>query len=77
MIPHPFINDLSGLTLEELGEKISNLNKQLSFMSRMNKPEMVGQIQMALVSYRAEYLRRQQELWDKKPEGLDKKINIG
>ena len=46
-------------------------------MSRMNKPEMVGQIQMALVSYRAEYLRRQQELWDKKPEGLDKKINIG
>ena len=28
---HPLINDLSGLTIEELQSKISDLNKKLAF----------------------------------------------
>ena len=77
MVSHPFIGDLSGKSMDEIGEIISNLTKQLHFMQRMNKPEMISQLYMALASYRSEYQRRQQELWDKKSQTMDKKIDIG
>ena len=77
MISHPFIGDLGGKSMDELTEIISNLTKQLSFMQRMNRPEMISQLHMALASYRGEYQRRQAELWDKKSQTMDKKIDIG
>lgn len=76
MVTHPFISDLSNKTMEELLETISKLHKQQQFMFRLGKSEMVNQINMAISSYRLEYQKRQQELWDKKSQGLDKKIDI-
>jgi hypothetical protein len=76
MIGHPFVGDISNKTLEELGETISKLNKQLNYMYQINKVDMVRQIQMVLESYRREYQKKQQEIWDKKSQNLDKKIDI-
>ena len=77
MINHPFISDLSSKTLDELTETISKLNKQLQYMYRIGKTDMVSQISMAINSYKSEYAKRQQEMWDKKtPHNMDKKIDI-
>lgn len=77
MVTHPFIGDLSDKTLEELSEKINDLNKKMQFMYKMGKHDMVRQVQMVVESYRAEYLRKQHELWDKKSDKeLSKKIDI-
>lgn len=78
MIAHPFISDLSSKTIDELLDTITKLNKQQQYMFRLGKAEMVNQINMALTSYKTEYAKRQQELWDKKSpsQNLDKKIDI-
>lgn len=77
MVQHPFIGDLASKSSDDLMDTINRLNKQMQYMFRINRPEMVSQIQMALVSYRTEYQRRQQEMWDKKAQNLDKNIDIG
>ena len=48
---HPFINDLDGLTLEQLGSKISELHKKLGIAMRSGNPYLCDQIRMALDSY--------------------------
>lgn len=77
MINHPFIGDLGSKTIDELLETITKLNKQLQYMYRIGKVDMVNQINMAIASYKTEYNKRQQEMWDKKnPHNMDKKIDI-
>lgn len=73
---HPMIGDLSGKTLQELEEKMSELNKKLMFVSRSNNFGMINQIMMALNSYRTEYSKRQEEMWNKKSDKLVGKIDI-
>lgn len=75
-INHPMIGDLSNKTLEELQTSIDNLNKKMSFVSRSNNFGMINQLMMALNSYRSEYARRQEELWNKKSDKLVGKIDI-
>jgi hypothetical protein len=76
MITHPMIGDLSSKTLEELQETINNLNNKVAFMSRMHNQTMMNQLIMALNSYRSEYSKRQEEMWNKKSEQLKGKIDI-
>lgn len=59
---HPFVGDLSNLSMEELTEKISTLGKALSFSARTGKYDLANQIQQALNSYRAELSRQQHKL---------------
>ena len=73
---HPFIGDLSSKTLPELEEKMAELNKKLTFVSRSNNFAMINQIMLALNSYRSEYARRQEEMWSKKSDKLVGKIDI-
>lgn len=77
MMQHPFVGDLASKTSDDLMETINKLNKQMQYMFKIGRPEMVNQIQMVLASYRTEYYRRQQEMWDKKSQNLDKNIDIG
>lgn len=70
------IGDLSSKTLEELQETINNLNNKVAFMSRMHNQTMMNQLIMALNSYRSEYSKRQEEMWNKKSEQLKGKIDI-
>lgn len=59
---HPFINDLSNKSLEELQTDISNLSTKLNFAYRANHGHLINQIQMALESYRNAYAKKMDEL---------------
>jgi hypothetical protein len=62
---HPFISDLSNLSMDDLQEKISELNKRLAFVARMNNSSMYGQMLMVLDSYNTEYNKRMNEMYKK------------
>lgn len=73
---HPLVGSLSEKSLEELTETISNLNKKISFMSRMHNQAMLNQLYMILESYNTEYRKRQDDLWNKKSATFNNKIDI-
>lgn len=62
---HPFINDLSGKSMEDLSNTISDLTKKLTFAHRMQNGQMIHQLQMVLESYRNEYNKQMDEMFKK------------
>jgi len=75
---HPFINNLDDQTLEQLGSKISELNKKLGIAMRSGNPYLCDQIRMAIDSYYNKQQEKMAELY--KPKGdqdaFDSKIDI-
>ncbi len=71
---HPFINDLSDKTLEELQTTISNLSSKLTFAYRTNNGPLINQINMALDSYRNAYSKKMDDLVKK--QNIQGQINI-
>jgi hypothetical protein len=52
---HPFINNLSDKSLEDLQTAISDLTKKLNFAYSMQNGPMIHQLSMVLESYKKEY----------------------
>lgn len=75
---HPLIPNLDHLTLEELGTKISELNKKLAIAARSGNGYLCDQIRMAIESYNVKYRQRTEELYKKDNNGknFDDKIDI-
>lgn len=73
---HPLIGDLSHLTIDELGTKISDLSRKLDMAARTGNGHLCDQIRMAIESYRSKYQQRQQEEQAKTNANFDDKINI-
>lgn len=71
---HPFISDLSGKTVEELQNTIQDLTKKLTFVYRTQNGPMINQMLMVLDSYKTEYAKRMDEMYQK--QNLKNKINI-
>lgn len=73
---HPFLpsQQLTGLNLDELQTKISDLTGKLTFAMRMGNGPLTYQLQMVIESYRNEYNRKMDELVKK--QGIQTKINI-
>jgi hypothetical protein len=71
---HPFISDLSGKTVEELQNTIQDLTKKLTFVYRTQNGPMINQMLMIMESYKTEYARRMDEMYQK--QNLKNKINI-
>ena len=61
---HPLINNIDGLSLEELQSKISDLNKKLSFAHRTGNGFLSDQIRMALETYNNKYQEKTQKMYD-------------
>jgi hypothetical protein len=62
---HPFINNLSDKSLEDLQTSITDLMKKLNFAySKQNGP-MIHQISMVLESYKAEHNKKMDEIMKK------------
>lgn len=59
---HPFINDLSDKSLEELQTAISSLTTKLNYAYRTHNGVLIQQINMALESYRNAYSKKMDEL---------------
>jgi len=62
---HPFINDLSGMTMEELSDKLQDLTKKLNFALRMQNGPMIHQLSMVVESYKVEYNKKMDEMFKK------------
>jgi hypothetical protein len=52
---HPLIPSLDDLTLEQLSDKISELNKKLGIAYRTGNAYLCDQIRMAIESYQTKY----------------------
>jgi hypothetical protein len=71
---HPFINDLSDKTLEQLQETINGLTTKLTFAYRTQNGPLIHQLNMAMESYRTEYNKKMDEIMKK--QNNQNKINI-
>ena len=52
---HPLIPSLDDLTLEQLGSKISELNKKLGIAARTGNAYLCDHIRMAIESHQVKY----------------------
>lgn len=59
---HPFISDLSNLSLEEIQTKISDLMNKLNFAYRTGNSALIHQLLMVIDSYKLEYSKKMDEL---------------
>lgn len=75
---HPLIGSLEELTTEELGSKVSELQKKLSIAQRTGNGHLANQVRMALETYYNAYQARLAESYKKETSNLDfgDKINI-
>ena len=73
---HPLIGDLSSLTLDELGEKIADLNRKLSMALRTGNGHLCNQIRMAIESHNVKYQEKLQESYKKSNVDFGDKIKI-
>jgi len=67
---HPLMGNLSELKIEEIQNKISEINKRLAFAYRTGNQALINQLNMVLESYNAEYQRKLAKLM---PKGDDDK----
>lgn len=74
---HPLVGSLDSLTIDELGTKISELNKKMSVAQRMGNGHLCNQLRMALESYNNKYRDKLEETYKKQSQvNFDDKINI-
>ena len=71
---HPFINDPSGKSLEEIQETISDLTNKLTFAYRTQNGPLVNQLQMVIESYKNEQSKKLDALFKK--QNIDTAINV-
>lgn len=70
---HPLIPNLDDLKLEELGTKITELNRKLRIAQNTGNGHLCNQIRMVLESYQNKHSQRLQEMYQSAE--LDKNIN--
>jgi len=73
---HPLIGDLNDLTIDELGEKIADLNRKLSMAMRTGNGHLCNQIRMAIESHNVKYQEKLQESYKKSDIDFGDKIKI-
>jgi len=77
---HPLIPNLDELKIDELGAKISELNKKLRIAQNMGNGHLCNQIRMAIESYQTKHSQRLHEVYQAANKdlgkGLDDKIDI-
>lgn len=71
---HPFINNLSEKTLEELQTTITNLMDKLTFAYRTGNGPLIHQLNMALESYKHAYSQKMDDMMNK--QKINTKISI-
>jgi hypothetical protein len=61
---HPLQEELGNMPEEELGKRIRELTKKIAQAKRwMRNPELLAQLQHALISYQDEQRRRRLKTW--------------
>lgn len=76
---HPLTPDLTALTDDELGSKLSDLQSKVGFAYRSGHTDMIGQLQMVIEDYKLELEKRNLKMLEQmKKNGRDSgdKIDI-
>lgn len=71
---HPFVNDLSGKSLEEIQTTISSLMTKLNFAYRTGNQPLISQLLMVLESYKKEQNKKMDEILKK--QNITTRVNI-
>lgn len=71
---HPFINDLSDKSLDDLTKTLTDLQGKLNWARRSSNPALVNQMQMVIESYQLEYQKRMDAMY--KQQNIEGSINI-
>jgi hypothetical protein len=66
---HPLISSVDSLTIDELGTKISELNKKMGIARRMGNPDLMRQIEMAIETHQNKYTEKSAALFNKTRDG--------
>ena len=66
---HPFINDLSDKSLEDLQEALSGLTTKIMFDQNTGNQPLVNQLRMVINSYQAEHKKKLDVLFAKQDIG--------
>ena len=72
---HPLIPNLDDLKIDELGAKITELNKKLRIAQSMGNGHLCNQIRMAIESYQVKHSERLQEMYQKSNQDLGKNLD--
>ncbi len=70
---HPLIGNIDSLTNDELMEKITDLNNKYSICMRTGNHQVLGQIQMAMETYKNKLSEKTKRA---NPEDFEDKIDI-
>jgi len=62
---HPFINDLSDKTTDQLLESINSIDQKINFALQMGNRNLVNQLFMAKNNYQNTYNKKMAELFEK------------
>lgn len=75
---HPLIGNIDELTLDELTNKISELNNKLNIVMRTGNGNLCNQIRMAIETYQNKYQEKIRASYKKdgSDTNFDNKINI-
>jgi len=71
---HPFINNLSDKSLEDLQKTISDLTGKLTFAHRTGNGPLIHQLNMVIESYKSAYNKKMDELMKK--QNIHAQVNI-
>lgn len=72
---HPLIPNLQDLKIDELGAKITELNKKLRIAQNMGNGYLCNQIRMAIESYQVVHNQRLQEMYQSANQDLGKNLD--
>ena len=70
---HPLIGNIDSLTNDELMEKITDLNNKYTICMRTGNHQVLGQIQMAMETYKNKLSEKTKKA---NPEDFEDKIDI-
>ena len=73
---HPLIGNLEDLTMDQLENKVNELNGKLVIAYRTGNGYLCDQIRMAIESYKAKLSEKREEQYKKATEKFDDKIDI-
>jgi hypothetical protein len=71
---HPFINDLSDKSLDDLTKTLTDLQGKMNWARRSSNPALINQMQMVIESYQTEYQKRMDAMYKK--QNIEGSINI-
>ena len=72
---HPLIPNLDDVKIDELGAKITELNRKLRIAQGMGNGHLCNQIRMAIESYQAKHSQRLQEMYQAANKDLGKNLD--